>query len=177
MIQSDPFIPFSWRSLNLSRGDLTIPKWSPAELPGSKFLNSPTFFLRGWGTSARGPFFLLGGGRIPSCAESIIVFGLFWIFVRHDSSCLWCSVKAFVDSVIRTLVFQNPPNTWWVGQEMFGGSNTYSLGIWMSRGSADCCNVRCIFWLDLARYTSGCGTSSKEANCHHQDHCFVGDPH
>ena len=34
MIQSDLFIPDRWRSLSLLKGHLTIPKRSPAELPG-----------------------------------------------------------------------------------------------------------------------------------------------
>ena len=34
VIQSDLFIPDRWRSLSLLKGHLTIPKRSPAELPG-----------------------------------------------------------------------------------------------------------------------------------------------
>ncbi len=54
---------------------------------------------------------------------------------------LFCAKKTLGFNTFKTLVFQNPPNTFWGGvwnpkrpsQEVFGGPNIYSAGIWKTR--------------------------------------------
>ncbi len=55
----------------------------------------------------------------------------------------WIRIHIVLCHLCRTIVNQNPPSTWWGGvwnpyspsQEMFGGPNTHSQGIWKTRGS------------------------------------------